>query len=105
MLWIVTLLKYVRGVIQSFPFLGKSGKTANDAVLGRRAMLFNAIYSHLNENKPLTSNQSGFRPGDSTINQLLFITHKIYCAFDDTPSKEKWAVFLDLSKAFDRVWH
>ena len=68
-------------------------------------LLFDAIYSHLSENKLLTPNQSGFRPGDSTINQLLFITHKIYCAFDDTPSKETRAVFLDLSKAFDRVWH
>ena len=68
-------------------------------------LLFDAIYSHLSENKLLTPNQSGFRPGDSTINQLLFITHKIYCAFDHTPSKETRAVFLDLSKAFDRVWH
>ena len=68
-------------------------------------LLFDAIYSHLSENKLLTPSQSGFRPGDSTINQLLFITHKIYCAFDDTPSKETRAVFLDLSKAFDRVWH
>ena len=67
--------------------------------------LFDVIYDHFSRNKLLTPNQSGFRPGDSTINQLLFITHKIYCAFDDTPSKETRAVFLDLSKAFDRVWH
>ena len=50
-------------------------------------------------------NQSGFRPGDSTINQLLSITHTIYTAFEDVPSRETRAVFLDLSKAFDRVWH
>ena len=68
-------------------------------------LLFDAICSHLSVNKLLTPNQSGFRPGDSTMNQLIFITHKIYCAFDDTPSKEIRAVFLDLSKAFDRVWH
>ena len=66
---------------------------------------FDVIYDNLSRNKLMTPNQSGFRPGDSTINQLLFITHKIYCAFDDTPSKETRAVFLDLSKAFDRVWH
>ena len=47
----------------------------------------------------------GFRPGDSTVNQLLAITHKIYSGFDPIPSREKRAVFLDLSKAFDRVWH
>ena len=67
--------------------------------------LFDVIYDHLCANQLLTPNQSGFRPGDSTINQLLFITHKIYCAFDEMPSKETRAVFLDLSKAFDRVWH
>ena len=50
------------------------------------------IYDHLCTNQLLTPNQSGFRPGDSTINQLLFITHKIYCAFDEMPSKETRAV-------------
>ena len=37
--------------------------------------------------------------------QLLSITHKIYSAFEEVPSKETRYVFLDLSKAFDRVWH
>ena len=47
--------------------------------------------------------QSGFRPGDSTINQLIYITHQIYLAFE---SGEKVRVtFLDISKAFDKVWH
>ena len=50
-------------------------------------------------------NQSGFRPGDSTINQLLSITHSIFEAFDCNPSLEVRSVYLDISKAFDRVWH
>ena len=50
-------------------------------------------------------NQSGFRPSDSYINQLLAITHKIFEAFDCNPSLEVRAVFLDISKAFDKVWH
>ena len=29
------------------------------------------------------ANQSGFKPGDSRINQLLSITHNIYKLFDD----------------------
>ena len=33
------------------------------------------------------------------------ITHTIYRAFDETPSKETRAIFLDLSKVFDTVWH
>ena len=35
----------------------------------------------------------------------MSITHTIYTAFEDVPSRETRAVFLDLSKAFDRVWH
>ena len=38
----------------------------------------------------------------SCINQLLSITHEIYQSFDD--SLEVRAVFLDTSKAFDKVW-
>ena len=76
-------------------------------ILGKifEKVLFDKIYSHLCENGLLTPNQSGFCPGDSTINQLLSITHKIYSAFEEIPSKETRSVFLDLSKAFDRVWH
>ena len=40
--------------------------------------MFDEIYKHLCENKLLAQQQSGFRPGDSTINQLLSITHNIY---------------------------
>ena len=68
-------------------------------------VIFDEIYQYLCYNQMLTSHQSGFRPKDSTINQLLLITHKIYVAFDEVPSKETRAVFFDLSKAFDRVWH
>ena len=68
-------------------------------------VIFEAIYCHLCHNDLLTVHQSGFYPGDSTINQLLAITHRIYSGFEAMPSKESRAVFLDLSKAFDRVWH
>ena len=47
--------------------------------------------------------QSGLRPGDSCINQLLCITHDIYQSLDD--GLETRGVFLDISKAFDKVWH
>ncbi len=68
-------------------------------------VIFNFVYAHCSDNRLLSPHQSGFRTGDSTINQLLAITHKIFCAFDSVPSLETRAVFLDLSKAFDRVWH
>ena len=57
------------------------------------------------EESLLNSDQSGFRPGDSCINQLLAITHKIIEAFDCNPSLEVRSVFLDISKTFDKVWH
>ena len=67
--------------------------------------LFDSMYNHFCSNDLLTAYQSGFRPGDSTINQLLSISHKIYAGFEESPSRETRAVFLDFSKAFDKVWH
>ena len=55
------------------------------------------------EDNLISPNQSGFRPGDSCVNQLLAITHEIYKSFDEG-FKVK-VVFLDISKAFDKVWH
>ena len=37
------------------------------------------------------------------INQLISITHELYQSFDDR--LEVRGVFLDISKAFDKVWH
>ena len=68
-------------------------------------LLFDSMYNHFCSNGLLTAHQSGFRPGDSTINQLLSISHKIYAGFEESPSRETRAVFLDFSKAFDKVWH
>ena len=47
--------------------------------------------------------QSSFRPGDSPVLQLVYIVHTIYVALEK--GNEVRAVFLDISKAFDRVWH
>ena len=68
-------------------------------------IIFNKIYYFLIEEKLLNPNQSGFRPSDSCINQLLAITHEIFEAFDCNPPLEVRSVFLDISKAFDKVWH
>ena len=50
----------------------------------------------------ISQNQSGFKPDDSCINQFLAITHKMYESFD--VYLDVRAVFLDISKAFDKVW-
>ena len=51
----------------------------------------------------ISANQSGFKPEDSCINQLLSITHNIYKSFDD--GYEVRGVFLDISKTSDKVWY
>ena len=51
----------------------------------------------------LSKHWSGFRPGDSCIYQLLAITHDIFLSFTSSPSLETRGVFLDISRAFDRV--
>ena len=60
------------------------------------------MYKYISDNNLLSPNQSGFRTGDSCINQLLSIT-RIYYSFDE--GFETRAIFLDISKAFDKVWH
>ena len=59
---------------------------------------FFLITNHL-----ISTNQSGFKPGDSCINQLLSITHGINASLDE--GYEVRGVFFDISKAFDKVWN
>ena len=69
-------------------------------------VIFDEIYQYLCNNQMIKPHQSGFSPNDSTINQLLLITHKIYVAFDEVPRKRNSSCIpLDLSKVFNRVWH
>ena len=63
----------------------------------------NEIFNYLSVNKLISKNQSGFQLSDSCINRLLSITHKIFACFDI--GLEVRRVFLDISKAFDKVWH
>ena len=46
-------------------------------------IVFDQVYAFLNKNNLLSKNQPGFRPGDSTIYQLLSITSTIYDAFEN----------------------
>ena len=67
--------------------------------------IYDTLYSFFETNGLFTSCQSGFRKGDSCTSQLLSITHDIFKGFDANPSLDTRGVFLDISKAFDRVWH
>ena len=68
-------------------------------------VLYDKLYKYFQDNKLLNANQSGFRKGDSCVSQLLAITQEIYRSFDGNISLDTRGVFLDISKAFDKVWH
>ena len=66
-------------------------------------LIYNNLYEFFIKNDLISSNQSGFKQGDSCICQLLSITHEVYQSFDN--GFEVWDIFLDISKTFDNVWH
>ena len=61
------------------------------------------MFSFFIENNLISQNKSGFKSGASCINQFLLITHESYKSFDD--GCEVRGVFLNISKAFDKVWY
>ena len=68
-------------------------------------IVFNPTFEYLEKNSLLCPNQSGFHPFDSCENQLLSFVRDIYANFDQHPTLEMGANFLDNSKTFDKVWH
>ena len=66
-------------------------------------LIFNKLLNIFLENNLILPNNSGFKPGDSGINQLLSITLEIYNSFDEGLEVKNF--FLGISKAFDKVWH
>ena len=66
-------------------------------------ILFKYIFNYIREHNLLTPFQSGFIPGDTTVNQLVYLVNMFSQAVDS--GKEVRVVFCDISKAFDRVWH
>ena len=81
--WLISLLPICRKVLQM--------------------LLYNLMFELFIQNTSITPNQLRFKTGDSCINQLISITHEICKSFDD--GYEVRGVFLDISKAFDKVWH
>ena len=45
-------------------------------------LIYNELFTFFTDNNLVYPNQSGFRPGDSCVNQLIAITHEIYKSFD-----------------------
>ena len=49
-------------------------------------LIFDDIFSFMEQNNLFNNNRAGFKPNDSCINQLISITHSIFWAFDANPS-------------------
>ena len=60
------------------------------------------LLSFLETNHLLSNSQTGYRRNRSTEDQLVLLAQEIEDAFQE--KKKVLAVFVDLSKAFDKVW-
>ena len=61
------------------------------------------MYNFFNKNDLISPNQSGFKLEVSCFNQLLSVNHEL-CKFLEVDYGVQ-GMFLDISKAFDKVWH
>ena len=64
-------------------------------------LIFNEMFMFFNENNLISPKQSGFKPGDSCLNQLISITHEIYESLDE--GLDVRSTFLEISKALNKV--
>ena len=56
------------------------------------------MFEFFTENELISHNHSGFKPGNSSINQPLCITRDIYQSLDDGLGTRR--AFLDIAKVF-----
>ena len=68
-----------------------------------KRLLYGTVFNFFSKNNLFFENESGFRPGDSCINQLISVNHETLSALD--MGLEVREIFLDISKAFDKTWH
>ena len=65
--------------------------------------MYKNLFEDFIENDLISQNQYGFKLSDSCINQWISIANEVYQSFDDR--LEVRGAFLDISKAFGKVWH
>jgi hypothetical protein len=61
------------------------------------------LLAHCIDNNVITEKQAAYLKGDSTVQQLLYIVHSIRTSWGN--AKVTQGLFLDVSAAFDKVWH
>ena len=64
---------------------------------------FREFFSIVTENELIFQHQSDVKPWDSCINRPLYISQEINNSFDEGVDVCK--VSLNISKAFDKIWH
>ena len=99
-----------KAVIISIPKPGKDHKLPANyrpiALLSSISKIYERIIlSHLQTNlrNKIRPEQFAFRPEHSTTLQLTKLTHQLSQNFNDNVNTA--SIFLDVEKAFDRVWH
>ncbi|GFY23739.1 putative RNA-directed DNA polymerase from transposon X-element [Trichonephila clavipes] len=68
-------------------------------------MVLKRLTFHLHSHNLLPEEQYGFRDGHSTTDQLLYFCQRIRDAHNRKFTNHTVVVFLDLSKAFEKVWN
>ena len=66
-------------------------------------MIHERLLSHCTFYNVISDRQAAYLKGDSTITQLLYLVHQIRVSWG--MSKIAHGCFLDISAAFDKVWH
>ena len=76
--------------------------TSSIAKLAER-IVADRLVNYFNKKNSIVSHQSGFRIGRGTHDNLMYLTQKTELALSF--NQRICAVYFDISKAFDRVWH
>ena len=69
-------------------------------------IILSRLLFFLESNSIFSPRQAGFRPGRSTLDQILFLSQSISDGFNK-PRPGSWTILstIDFSKTFDSVWH
>ena len=67
------------------------------------SIIHERLLSHCVTHNIITDKQAAYLKGDSTVSQLLYLVHNIRLAWGQKNIAN--TVFLDISAAFDKVWH
>ena len=69
-------------------------------------IILSRLLFFMESNFILSSRQAGYRPGRSTLNQILYLSQSILDGFNKhRPDSRTILSTIDFSKAFDSVWH